>query len=251
MTYHVLLGPTLPLPDARAIAPDLIYHEPASLGDIYRLARDGAEAILLIDGYFDSRPPVWHKEVLYALSLGIPVAGCSSMGALRAAELHTLGMIGIGRVFGLFRDKHLVDDDEVAVTSGPEELGFRRTSEAMVDIRYALEQAEGCGVVSRKFREQCLSIAKRLFYPERRWRNIVQSAVRDGIPIQEANHFVKFAQDENLSIKAMDAEEALCRFAGAADLSSGSAGFEFVSTNAWRRFEHIFGKCQGFPKIRT
>ena len=43
--------------------------------------------ILIIDGVFQSEPAVRHKEILWALSLGVPVVGAASMGALRAAEL--------------------------------------------------------------------------------------------------------------------------------------------------------------------
>jgi hypothetical protein len=40
------------------------------------------------------------------------------MGALRAAELHTFGMVGVGRVFEGYRDGVYEDDDEVAVVHG-------------------------------------------------------------------------------------------------------------------------------------
>jgi hypothetical protein len=116
MSTHAFLGPSLSLPSARAIAPSVAYHPPASLGDVYQLTRTGAETILIIDGLFDSLPPVWHKEILYAMSCGSTVAGCASMGALRAAELHRFGMIGLGTVFEQYRDGRLTDDDEVTVT---------------------------------------------------------------------------------------------------------------------------------------
>ena len=47
------------------------------------------------------------------------------MGALRAAELHVFGMVGVGRVFELFRDGLLEDDDEVAVAHGPADSGYQ------------------------------------------------------------------------------------------------------------------------------
>ncbi len=59
----------------------------------------GYRTLLLIDGYFHQVPSVQHKEILYALHQGLAVFGCSSMGALRAAELADFGMVGIGRVF--------------------------------------------------------------------------------------------------------------------------------------------------------
>ena len=54
-----------------------------------RLSRGAgaAEAIGIIDGYFERVPSVWHKEILWAMAEGIHVFGSASMGALRAAEL--------------------------------------------------------------------------------------------------------------------------------------------------------------------
>ncbi|TVT40867.1 hypothetical protein FNH05_23330 [Amycolatopsis rhizosphaerae] len=45
----------------------------------------------MIDGYFHHVPSVQHKEILYAQHQGLMVVGCSSMGALRAAELTDFG----------------------------------------------------------------------------------------------------------------------------------------------------------------
>ena len=55
--------------------------------------------IVLIDGEFHGRPSVWQREILDAIAEGTEVHGASSMGALRAAELHSFGMVGHGRIF--------------------------------------------------------------------------------------------------------------------------------------------------------
>ena len=54
------------------------------------------DAIGIVDGFFHQQPSVWHREILYALSQGVPVFGGASMGALRAAELADYGMTGVG-----------------------------------------------------------------------------------------------------------------------------------------------------------
>ncbi|HEY2515235.1 MAG TPA: TfuA-like protein, partial [Polyangiaceae bacterium] len=74
------VGPSIPLSEARAIL-DADYRGPASMGDVFRAACGRPRAILLVDGVFERVPSVWHKEVLFALSEGIHVAGSSSMGA--------------------------------------------------------------------------------------------------------------------------------------------------------------------------
>lgn len=92
----VFLGPTLRLPDAQRTL-DAIYLQPVSQGDIILAAHAfRPKAMVLIDGLFEDRPAVRHKEILWALSQGIVMIGAASMGALRAAELHPFGMIGVG-----------------------------------------------------------------------------------------------------------------------------------------------------------
>jgi hypothetical protein len=41
--------------------------------------------------FFTSKPAVSHKEIIQALKEGIMIVGASCMGALRAAELDSLG----------------------------------------------------------------------------------------------------------------------------------------------------------------
>src|SRR5690606_7891959 len=119
MTLVVFAGPSLPPGELRARFPEFSFAGPAQCGDVYRAARQRPRAIGLIDGYFDHRLSVWHKELLWALSQAIPVYGAASMGALRAAELDVHGMIGVGVVYELFRRGELEEDDEVAVVHGP------------------------------------------------------------------------------------------------------------------------------------
>jgi hypothetical protein len=243
MSTHAFLGPSLSLPSARAIAPSVAYHPPASLGDVYQLTRTGAETILIIDGLFDSLPPVWHKEILYAMSCGSTVAGCASMGALRAAELHRFGMIGLGTVFEQYRDGRLTDDDEVTVTHAPAEFGYRCISTAMIDIRYALSRAERDGIISPETSELACSRAKQMFFPERNWKDIIQSAVAAGAPSLEAADLLTFVQASNLSIKAEDAANALAVIAAdTLPRSEPRAAVRpaFERTNAWNRFEQVF-----------
>src|SRR5262245_8594564 len=118
----VFLGPSLPREQARAIL-EARYEPPARMGDIYRILGD-VRAVVLIDGVFHSVPAVWQREILDALAEGVPVYGASSMGALRAAELYTYGMVGIGTVFGWYRDGIIDADDEVTLLHGPEDAGY-------------------------------------------------------------------------------------------------------------------------------
>ncbi len=149
------------------------WRPPAGEGDVYRAARSRPPAIGLIDGTFESGPAVWHKEILWALSQGIPVYGAASMGALRAAELAPFGMVGVGKIAAQFLSGALEDDDEVAIVHAPAELGYRPLSDAMVDIRATLEAAAADGVLSCKAAQTLTAFAKALFFKERHWQALL------------------------------------------------------------------------------
>jgi len=127
------LGPSLPAREAKG------FHllPPARQGDVWRAIALRPRAIALIDGVFESQPSIWHQEILDALDAGIPVVGGASMGALRAAELHTLGMAGAGRIFRWYRDGTVIDDSEVALLHGGAEHGFRPLTVPQVNVRWS------------------------------------------------------------------------------------------------------------------
>ena len=157
-------------------SPDMIILPPAIQGDIFRACLSRPTAIGLIDGYFDSVPSVWHKEVLWALSLGICVFGSASMGALRAAELDVFGMVGVGRIYDWYRDGVIEDDDEVALIHGPAETKFLPLSEPMVNVRATCEAAVTAGVLPNTTAAAIITIAKGIHYQDRTWNRIFSSS---------------------------------------------------------------------------
>ena len=167
MSIVIFAGPSLP-PAVRSDDPRITWLPPVSQGDLLPVIGNGkVQVIGIIDGYFESVPAVLHKEILWALENGIRVIGGASMGALRAAELHALGMKGVGRVFEGFRDERLTDDDEVAVLHGPAEAGYLPLSDAMVDIRASAEAAVAAGVMEAGEAQRLVEESKRLFYKDR------------------------------------------------------------------------------------
>jgi len=132
---HLYAGPTCWTMPAAA---DLVVQPPAAAGDMLRRRHDTPCTLVLIDGFFDQIRSPWHKELLLLRARGFRLIGAASMGALRAAELDTLGMLGVGNVYRAFRAGRLTGDDEVAVSHAPAELGYRPLTKAMVDIRAQL-----------------------------------------------------------------------------------------------------------------
>ena len=178
MMTVIFVGPTVPIALLRDRL-DADYQPPAAQGDVFRAVEAGARFIGIIDGFFESVPSVWHKEILWAIDRGVHVFGSASMGALRAAELHVFGMRGVGRIFEAYRDGAYEDDDEVAVTHGPAEAGFVAVSEPMVNIRATLDRAVADTVIAAPTRDRLVAAAKALFYQHRTWDAVLGSAAAD------------------------------------------------------------------------
>jgi hypothetical protein len=176
MTIHVFAGPTLGHSEVRQRLDGALVHGPVKHGDLLRLELDAGDIVLMIDGLFHQEPPVRHKEILEALANGVTVIGASSMGALRAAELHQYGMIGIGSVFEMYRDGVIEADDEVAVTHTPPP-DWRVISEALVNIRHAVALCADSLIVSAEHAEGIIALAVTLPYALRSWPAIEAEAI--------------------------------------------------------------------------
>ncbi|AHE67573.1 hypothetical protein Loa_02029 [Legionella oakridgensis ATCC 33761 = DSM 21215] len=150
------------------------YHPPIQCGDILRLLRLTPKRIILIDGLYEQVPAVWHKEIMLALDRGVEVYGAASMGALRAAELHAFGMIGVGKIFQAYASHALVDDDEVAVLHYGQEQGSLPINDAMVNIRATLERAHREGVIGLDVKQSLTAWCKKQFYPSRSLRQALK-----------------------------------------------------------------------------
>jgi len=203
----VFLGPSLDWESARQLL-DAEYRAPAARGDITRAALEGASVIGLIDGVFFQECSVAHREILAVLRQGVRVVGASSMGALRAAELDTLGMEGVGEVYRMYRDGELVADDEVALIFDPE--SYIALSEPLVNIRATLSRGLQEGVITSETQDVLLAAAQRLYFPDRTYGRIVREA-EDSADADELSHFSSWVEEESVDQKRMDAILALER----------------------------------------
>ena len=201
----VFLGPSLDQESAEKILP-AEYRPPAKRGDILAAAGDGADIIGLIDGVFHQDSAVAHREILVAVRKGVVVVGASSMGALRAAEMDTLGMTGIGKIYRLYKDGILNSDDEVALVFDPES-GYS-LSEPLINIRCTLKKAESAGIITAAEHEALLAAARSVFYPQRTYPKIVAVA-GDSVEPATGERFLTFARESPADQKKDDAIAAL------------------------------------------
>jgi len=166
----IFLGPSLDRESAENILP-AEYRPPARRGDILAAVRDGATVICLIDGVFHQDSAVGHREILSAIKAGIRVFGASSMGALRAAELATLGLQGVGEIYRMYKTGELISDDEVALVFDPE-TGLS-LSEPLINIRSTLKNALCDNVIDASAHDAILATARAIFYPQRTYTRIL------------------------------------------------------------------------------
>jgi hypothetical protein len=245
MTIAIFLGPALANPEARALL-DAAYLPPARQGDIYRIVRDLRPQIIgLIDGCFREVAAVWHREILFALSKGIHVFGAASMGALRAAELHSFGMNGVGRIFEAYRDGKYPPfpppferDEEVAIEHGPAESGYMAVTDALVDVRATLLAAQRAGWLSDGARETFFNIASDIHFAERTYAAILDIASRSRIEGLDGPRFAQWVAANKVSQKAQDARMMLVRIKQFSDrrVEAFQPTFRFERALVWERF---------------
>jgi AraC-like DNA-binding protein len=231
---YVFLGPTLAEKEAR-VELDAVYLSPVSAGDVYRLWRRRPRAIGIVDGYFDRVPAAWHKEIMWMMEHGVHVFGAGGLGALRAAELDSFGMHGVGWVYQAFRDGTLDRDDEVAVRHGTAEDGYRPLSEAMVNIRQTLQAAEQQEIVSAATRGILLAAGTALFYQDRTWPGLLTSAEAtraDGAELEAVRRWLPAGRIDQQAADAVAMLREMRTFL-AADPASQEVSWNMADTAMW------------------
>jgi hypothetical protein len=113
-------------------------------------------------------------------------------------------MIGIGKIFQLFKHGKLDADDEVAVTFS-QDL-YRLQSEAMVDIRYNLYLSLKRGFVDKETKDAIAKVAKSIYFPYRTYQNIIEETIKN-YPQLENNtrRFEAYILRNRKSLKERDA----------------------------------------------
>lgn len=235
----IFAGPTISHTQIKRF-PDCICLPPVKHGDILRCLKQMPVALGIIDGYFEGAPSVWHKEILYALDQGVHVYGGSSMGALRAAELHPFGMQGVGKVFEWYRDGVITDDDEVAVLHGPEEAGFMMASEPMVNIRATLDLAREHEVINEGQKKALVDAAKSTFYKHRSWTSLLETS-HELFDDETLNAVLEdWLSGNRVDIKKIDAIQLLTTMhqSSAEHEIKHQPNFHFEWTNVWDKAFH-------------
>lgn len=202
----IFVGPTLSAEEIKAILPDAWIHAPVQAGDIIKVLRLQPQRIIIIDGFYEIAASVWHKEILLALKLGVEVIGTASMGALRASELSSYGMLGMGKIYESYHRQELEDDDEVAVLHLARERNYQSLNEALVNIRATLIKARLQNIISGEQEQLLIKQAKSLFYPQRQYSRIIQQVEQLGYDFRP---LIAWLPKHQVNLKAEDARNTL------------------------------------------
>ncbi len=205
-------GPTL-TSSARAclLARPLHLRPPVRRGDVDELAatRKRPGVIVLVDGVFHDTLAVGHAEIRTALERGFRVWGLSSMGAIRAREMASLGMRGFGEVYERFVREDDFQDDEVALLHQPT-APYRPASEPLVHLRKAIEHLVTLSVVGRRGGREVVEELKSRWYGERTIHAAVHALAKRAPRTQEAIER-EMSAFERFRIKTLDLERFLER----------------------------------------
>lgn len=204
----VYTGLSLPFDEAKEILDstddvEVIYKKPIQRGDLGPALRQSPDIIAIIDGVFHQNSAVGHKEILNVINSGVRVYGASSMGALRASELDSLGMIGIGYVYEQYSTGEVDSDDDVAVMLDSETL--EALSEPLINMKYVFTNAVRENIISEDEKNELLDIAKETYYPKRSYSQTLSQSSLDDEKKDLLIDFIRTSPD----IKKEDAKELL------------------------------------------
>ena len=182
---------------------DVTYKRPIQRGDLGQAVKERPDIIAIIDGVFHQNSAVGHKEILNVMKNGVKVYGASSMGALRASELDSLGMIGVGYVYSQYATGEVESDDDVAVMLDSDTL--EALSEPLINMKYVFENAACENIITEDEKDELVDIAKKTYYPQRNYAKTLNQSSLDDDKKAELIDFIRTSPD----IKKEDAKKLL------------------------------------------
>jgi len=203
MKTVIFCGPSLPRSTLERITRADIA-DPIRRGDLERWLEH--DLFVILDGEFAQSLSVSPKEILRALDAGRTVIGAASMGALRAAELSSYGMIGIGWIYNRFARASVRREDDVALTYSP--VDFVPHTVPMVNVEYWLADLYARGEISRQERAVLARRARKLFFAERTEQKLM-ARLAEALGATRLARLLQATDGQIPDIKSIDAEQAV------------------------------------------
>jgi hypothetical protein len=199
----VFTGISLSFAEARSIVKADV-RPPVKRGDLDELRNDAVVAI--IDGELHETYILPTEEIRRAVGRGLHVKGASSLGALRAAELHQSGMGGFGWVYEAFCSGRIAGTDEIAVCYDP--YSHRPLTIPLVNVRFCLARLVGNGSITAGEAANAM-IALSGIRVEQRDHRTVLLRLGEVLGRGRSESIVGMISDAGNNIKARDAHSLL------------------------------------------
>ncbi|HWL86056.1 MAG TPA: YcaO-like family protein [Polyangiaceae bacterium] len=197
----VFVGPSFPTARVRELVPSAEVRPPIRRGDLSTI--EAPAVVAMIDGTQDTESVITTREIRTAIARGVRIAGSSSIGALRAVEVPE--MVGVGRIYEMYRSSLLQRDDEVAVLFDAD--SGTALTDALVNIRFAVDAVVRAGTLDGQMGLSIVSAASTLHFHERTYSNILDRAGLAGL--KDAQHLVSILR--SFDLKREDAQTLLER----------------------------------------
>jgi len=172
---YVFAGPSISKDEILSRLPNCIILPPVKAADLLKLLSDTTcprpSHVHIIDGFFYSKPSVRHKEIIHCLRQGITVSGSSSMGALRASELDSYGMVGIGRIYEYYSKTPISSDGDVALSHLPDEP-YSPLTIPLINIRLSLDDLVNNSEISQSHKDLILNDCANIHFTERTKKSV-------------------------------------------------------------------------------
>ena len=152
---------------------EFLIRPPIQAGDIWKVLSEEKDIshILIIDGYFYTKLSVLHKEILSAINQNKNVIGAASMGALRAKELNSYGMIGFGEVYDFYNQFPHTGDDEVGILH-TDDMQYKNLSIPLINLRILLNKKEFINHKMKLYLSSLINKLEKVAFPKRTWQYI-------------------------------------------------------------------------------
>lgn len=204
----IYTGLSIPFDEAKEILDshdniEVIYKKPIKRGDLGHDIKENPDIIAIIDGVFHQSSAVGHREILNVMKKGVKVYGSSSMGALRASELDTLGMEGVGYCYNEYASGNVTSDDDVAVMLDSDAL--EAISVPLISMNYVFTNAVNENIITQEEKEELIRITKETYYPKRNYAQTLSKSSLNTDKKEKLINFIRTSED----IKKEDAKALL------------------------------------------
>lgn len=178
----VFLGPSLAGSELGCDRGSEVVRPPVRHGDLLALPDVGRGDwdVYIVDGEFGQSLAITVTEIRTVLRAGNRVFGCSSMGALRAAECGPIGMTGHGWVFGAYESGLVDGDDEVALLYDPDT--YEPLTVPSVNVRWLVSELVAKGELTEAEAEDAVAVTRQVFFGRRTPEALRRALVAAGRP---------------------------------------------------------------------